>query len=136
MADLVEAAAAPHRRTDRTRPDRRGTRHERRRRHPLAGPAIGNLLDNALRHGTGTVRPTATVDGSRPRLRVTDEGPGFPPEFLPCAFDRFARAEASRTSEGSGLGLAFVHAVALAHGGTAHAQNAYHGSAVTLDLPC
>ncbi|MFJ4035596.1 sensor histidine kinase [Streptomyces griseoluteus] len=70
------------------------------------------------------------------RLTVTDEGPGFPPEFLPRAFDRFARAEASRTSEGAGLGLAFVQAVALAHGGTAHAENTEHGGAVTLDLPC
>ncbi|MFF4401723.1 sensor histidine kinase [Streptomyces sp. NPDC001480] len=55
---------------------------------------------------------------------------------LPRAFDRFARAEASRTSEGSGLGLAFVHAVASAHGGTARAENTGHGSAVILDLPC
>lgn len=67
---------------------------------------------------------------------ITDEGPGFPPEFLPRVFDRFARAEASRTSDGSGLGLAFVHAVATAHGGTAHADNAGHGAAVTLRLPC
>ncbi|MDQ0994700.1 sensor histidine kinase KdpD [Streptomyces sp. V3I7] len=61
--------------------------------------------------------------------------PGFPPEFRPRAFDRFARAEASRTSEGSGLGLAFVRAVVIAHGGTARAENTGDGTAVTLDLP-
>lgn len=82
------------------------------------------------------MRLTATLAGSRLRLRVTDDGPGFPDEFLPRAFDRFARAEASRTSEGSGLGLAFVRAVAAAHDGTARVENTGHGSAVTLDLPC
>ena len=70
------------------------------------------------------------------RRCVADEGTGFPPEFLPRAFDRFARAEASRTSEGSGLGLAFVHAVATAHGGTAHAENTRRGASVTLNMPC
>lgn len=139
LSDLVEAAVAPHLRTA-----------ERTGRTLIAEaadtaidvdprwlqPAIGNLLDNALRHGTGTVRLTAAVHKGRLRLRVTDEGPGFPPEFLPRAFDRFARAEASRTGEGSGLRLAFVQAVATAHGGTAHAGNTGHGSAVTLDLPC
>ncbi|MEU4085862.1 sensor histidine kinase [Streptomyces aureus] len=99
-------------------------------------PAIGNLVGNALRHGDGTVRLTATADDGLLRLRVTDEGHGFPPAFLPRAFDRFARAEASRTGEGSGLGLAFVHAVATAHGGTAHAENSADGAAVTVDLPC
>ncbi|WP_086708074.1 sensor histidine kinase [Streptomyces antimycoticus] len=99
-------------------------------------PAIGNLISNALRHGQGGVHVTATATEGRLRLTVTDEGPGFPPEFLPRAFDRFTRAEASRTSKGSGLGLAFVAAIAAAHGGTAHAENTPTGSAVTLDLPC
>ncbi|MFI6564495.1 ATP-binding protein [Streptomyces sp. NPDC050534] len=99
-------------------------------------PALGNLVDNALRHGHGAVHVMATVEDGRLRLCVRDEGPGFPPGFLPRAFDRFARAEASRTGEGSGLGLAFVHAVATAHGGTAHAENDGHGVIVALDLPC
>jgi signal transduction histidine kinase len=139
LADLVEAAVAPHRRTaERTgrlltvESDDTTVDADVR----WLQPAIGNLLDNALRHGHGPVRLTATVHEGRMRLRVTDEGPGFPPEFLPRAFDRFARAEASRTSEGSGLGLAFVQAVAIAHSGTAYAENTGHGSAVTLDLPC
>ncbi|MFF9361263.1 sensor histidine kinase [Streptomyces griseoluteus] len=139
LADLVEAAVARHRRTAEQAgrvlsadvPDTAIDVDAR-----WLQPALGNLLDNALRHGHGTVRLTATVHEGGLRLTVTDEGPGFPAEFLPRAFDRFARAEASRTSEGAGLGLAFVHAVALAHGGTAHAENTEHGGAVTLDLPC
>ncbi|WP_055548923.1 HAMP domain-containing sensor histidine kinase [Streptomyces sp. NBRC 110028] len=99
-------------------------------------PAIGSLISNALRHGQGDVRVTASATEGRLRLTVTNEGPGFPTEFLPCAFDRFTRAEASRTSEGSGLGLAFVAAVAAAHGGTARAENTPTGSVVTLDLAC
>ncbi|MFE2063343.1 sensor histidine kinase [Streptomyces sp. NPDC059467] len=64
------------------------------------------------------------------------EATGFPPEFPPRALDRFTRAEAGRTGEGSGLGLAFVQAVATAHGGTAHAENTGRGARVVLTLPC
>ncbi|MFF8373618.1 ATP-binding protein [Streptomyces lydicus] len=99
-------------------------------------PAIGNLVDNALRHSHGDIHLTAATHDGHLRLTVTDEGPGFPADFLPRAFERFARAEASRTSPGSGLGLAFVAAVATSHGGTAHAENTEHGAAVTLDVPC
>ncbi|MFF2203540.1 sensor histidine kinase [Streptomyces sp. NPDC058145] len=99
-------------------------------------PALSNLVDNALRHGEGTVRIAATVHEGVVSVCVTDEGPGFTPDFLPRAFDRFTRAETSRTSDGSGLGLVFAHAVATAHGGTAHAENAGNGAAVTLRLPC
>ncbi|MGW3127046.1 ATP-binding protein [Streptomyces sp. NPDC001123] len=139
LADLVGAAAAPHLRTA-EREGRAVTVDAVRAIVDVDGrwlrPAIGNLLDNALRHGTGTVRLTASVDKGGLRLCVTDEGSGFPPEFLPRAFDRFARAEASRTGEGSGLGLAFVQAVATAHGGTAHAENTERGVRVVLALPC
>jgi hypothetical protein len=77
----------------------------------------------------------------RIRARRSVKGPSVHgseglPEFLPRVFDRFARAEAGRTSDGSGLGPAFVHPVATAHGGTAHVDNAGHGAAVTLRLPC
>jgi signal transduction histidine kinase len=67
---------------------------------------------------------------------VTDEGPGFPAQFLPKAFDRLARAEASRASPGSGLGLALVAAVTAAHDGTVRAENLAPGAKVTLDVPC
>lgn len=99
-------------------------------------PAIGNLVDNALRHSRGDVHITAAAHDGTLRLTVTDEGPGFPADFLPKAFERFARSEASRTSPGSGLGLAFVGAVAASHGGTARAENTEHGAAVTFDIPC
>jgi signal transduction histidine kinase len=52
-------------------------------------------------------------------IDVSDEGPGFPTEFATHAFERFARADRARTSEGVGLGLAIVEAIAEAHGGRA-----------------
>jgi signal transduction histidine kinase len=138
LADLVDTAVSPHRRTAERagrglRTDADDTIVDVDARWLV--PAIGNLVDNALHHATGSVRVTAAVRDGRVRVRVHDDGPGFPSEFLPRAFDRFARAEASRTGKGSGLGLAFVHAVAAAHGGTAQAENTGSGAVVTLDLP-
>lgn len=98
--------------------------------------AISNLVDNALRHGTGDVRLAARADGDVVELAVSDGGPGFAPEFLPHAFERFRQGQASRTAVGAGLGLAIVALVAAVHGGAARAENAPGGGAVvTLRLP-
>jgi len=69
-------------------------------------------------------------------LTVTDDGPGFPPGAAGRVFERFYRADPSRSGPGSGLGLAIVRELALAHGGSAHAENvAPHGARVGLVLP-
>jgi heavy metal sensor kinase len=91
--------------------------------------ALGNLIENALRHGAGTIRVSASQDGEWLELHVADEGAGFPADFAPNAFERFSRADQSRGSGGAGLGLAIVAAVALAHGGTATAANGPGGGA-------
>jgi two-component system OmpR family sensor kinase len=93
--------------------------------------ALGNLVDNARRHGAGTIRLKAERKNDLLELRVSDEGPGFAPELLPHAFDRFTRGDEARERGGTGLGLAIVAAVAKAHGGRAHAA----GSTVTIELP-
>jgi two-component system OmpR family sensor kinase len=98
--------------------------------------ALGNLVDNALRHGAGAVRLSALDRNSRVELHVLDEGAGFPPEFLPRAFERFGRADEARTSGGAGLGLALTAAIAEAHRGSAHAENREGGGAdVWLSIP-
>jgi two-component system, OmpR family, sensor kinase len=98
--------------------------------------ALGNLVDNALRHGAGAVRLEAERRDGEVMLRVSDEGGGFPEAFLPHAFERFARADEARGRGATGLGLAIVDAVARAHGGTAEAANRDGGGAVvTLTFP-
>jgi heavy metal sensor kinase len=100
-----------------------------------ASQALGNLVDNALRHGRGRVRLEARRAGGRVELHVRDQGPGFPPGFLGHAFDRFSRADPARQGPGAGLGLAIVAVIAHAHGGGAHAANRDDGADVWLDLP-
>ena len=95
--------------------------------------AVANLVGNALRHGDGEVRVEAHVDGGRLTVTVCDEGPGFPTAFRDQAFDRFSRAEQSRTTPGSGLGLALVRAVAEAHGGRAYLGDG-PGARVVIEL--
>jgi two-component system, OmpR family, sensor kinase len=98
--------------------------------------ALGNLVDNALRHGSGPVRLEAERRDGEVTLRVSDEGDGFPPSFLPHAFERFGRADEARSRGATGLGLAIVDAVARAHGATATAANrAGGGAVVSLVLP-
>ena len=92
--------------------------------------ALGNLVDNALRYGSGTVRLAARQDDGGVTLSVEDEGAGFPAAFLPHAFERFTRADVARTRGAAGLGLALVQAVARAHGGRAIAANLPGGGAV------
>ncbi|MEK6276226.1 MAG: ATP-binding protein [Actinomycetota bacterium] len=98
--------------------------------------ALGNMLDNAFRHGGGRVRLTATVDGDRVTVHALDEGPGFPADLLERAFERFSRAGQARSQGHAGLGLAIVDSVAKAHGGRAGAANRPQGGAdVWIELP-
>ncbi len=91
--------------------------------------ALGNLVDNALRHGEGDVTVGAVAHDSVVELHVRDSGPGFSPDFIDHAFERFARADGARSRGGAGLGLAIVAAVAASHGGDAHAANLPGGGA-------
>jgi len=98
--------------------------------------ALGNLVENALRHGGGAVTLEARTSNGSVELRVSDAGAGFPPGFLPQAFERFSRADEGRSAGGSGLGLAIVDAIARAHGGSAGARNGDGGgSEVWIALP-
>ena len=98
--------------------------------------ALTSLVDNALRHGAGAVRLSAQRENGAVAIHVTDEGAGFPDDFLPHAFERFSRADASRGRGGAGLGLAIVDTIATAHGGAAYAVNRPEGGAdVSLTLP-
>jgi signal transduction histidine kinase len=98
--------------------------------------ALGNMVENALRYGRGTIRLSAESRDGQVLLHVRDDGPGFPEEFLPKAFERFTRADEARSRGGTGLGLAITAAIATAHGGSAHAANVGGGGAdVWLELP-
>jgi two-component system OmpR family sensor kinase len=94
--------------------------------------ALGNLVDNALRHGAGNVWLAARREDGFVVLEVSDEGSGFAPGFESEAFERFTRADAGRTGGGAGLGLAIVQAIAVAHGGRASVVNGSGNSTTTL----
>lgn len=97
--------------------------------------ALGNLIDNALRHGGGEIRIAAGTEGDATVLEVSDAGPGFPEPFRAQAFERFSRADEGRSGGGAGLGLAIVQAVAQAHGGDAALDGAGERTAVRISVP-
>lgn len=101
---------------------------------------VANLLANARQHtppGTPVHVSVTAADGVA-RLEVADEGPGMPPEVAARVFERFFRADPSRSrvAGGTGLGLAIVAAVAEAHGGRATVESAPGaGSRFAVELP-
>jgi two-component system OmpR family sensor kinase len=98
--------------------------------------ALTNMVTNAIRYGEGPVRLAAAERNGHVELHVLDEGPGFVPDFLPVAFERFSRADPARSRGGAGLGLSIVRLIAEAHGGTADAANRPGGGAdVWVSLP-
>lgn len=96
---------------------------------------LQNILDNALRYAApGPVELSAHLDGTATVLTVRDHGPGFRPDDLSRAFERFYRADASRTRDpggraSSGLGLAIARALTEAQGGVITARNHPGGGA-------
>jgi PAS domain S-box-containing protein len=100
--------------------------------------AIGNLVDNALKYGSGNpieVSVERTADG-RARLRVRDGGIGIAPEDVPLLFQAFERLHGDRQYRGLGLGLFIVSEIVRAHGGTIAVDSAPgRGTAFTMELP-
>ena len=90
--------------------------------------AIGNLVGNAVKF-SGSDTPTEVVVLEN-AVEVRDRGPGIDEEDLTRIFDRFYRADATRTLPGSGLGLAIVSDIARAHGGDGYASNRPDGGAI------
>ncbi|WP_443049858.1 HAMP domain-containing sensor histidine kinase [Streptomyces sp. NBC_00287] len=104
--------------------------------------AVVNLLTNARVHTPAGTRVVATVETNGPdcAVRITDDGPGIPPTLLPTVFERFTRADTSRTRTpglggGSGLGLAIVAAITTAHGGRIDVQSEPGRTEFTVRLP-
>ncbi len=101
---------------------------------------VANLVDNASRFvgEGGRVTVELSAHDGNAVLTVLDNGPGIPEEDLPRLFDRFYRADTSRTRTGggAGLGLAIVRAIVSAHGGSIDARNLESGgSSFTVTLP-
>lgn len=101
--------------------------------------AVLNLLDNAAKWSPAGAQVRAQMrqlDDWSVVIEVADAGPGIAEQDLPHVFDRFYRADTSRTMPGSGLGLAIVRQVALRHGGAVWAGRAPEGGALlVLRLP-
>ncbi len=105
--------------------------------------ACANLIDNAIKYGLDAGDPAAAatidlkldLDGETARLSVRDRGAGLHGEALERARERFYRADASRTTGGSGLGLSLVDAVARLHDGALTLDSAAPGLRATVQLP-
>ena len=98
---------------------------------------MANLLENSIRHCPAGVHITVDLgpEAGTPVLRVADSGPGIPEAEFERVFRRFYRVESSRTTPGSGLGLALVKAVADLHGASVALSDNRPGLRVAIRFP-
>lgn len=94
---------------------------------------VRNLLDNARRHATSRVSVALDEDGNEVVLRVSDDGPGIPPDQVDRIFERFTRVDTARDREhgGTGLGLAITADIVRRHGGTVAVEHGHGGGDAT-----
>lgn len=96
---------------------------------------VRNLLDNAQKHGKPPIALSVTQSSSEIVLRVSDSGPGVPPERIATIFEPFDRAATTGAASGAGLGLALVRQIAARHGGTATvSKHAKTGAMATFEI--
>jgi two-component system sensor histidine kinase CpxA len=108
--------------------------------HDALDRAIGNVLRNAARYAadSGPIQIHASQQDGSTLIRISDQGPGVPPETLPRLFEPFYRPEAARrrTTGGSGLGLAITKRCIEACRGTVTAQlRAPSGLEIVISIP-
>lgn len=103
----------------------------------VARRAVGNLAENAARHGRGRVRLAARAAGAQVEVLVDDDGPGVPAADRDRVFEPFVRLDPARGGGGTGLGLAIVARAAAAHGGRVAVEEggALGGARFCLALP-
>jgi signal transduction histidine kinase len=95
---------------------------------------VGNLVDNAVRHGGGA-RVRVAREGGSVVVEVADSGPGIPDAHLPHLFERFYKADPARSGSGSGLGLAIARENARLLGGDIEVESRPGATRFTLRLP-
>lgn len=85
-------------------------------RHLLA-QALNNLLDNAIKYtpDKGLIKLHVAIINDRPTIIVSDNGPGIPPDQYQTVLERYTRLDTARSTEGNGLGLSLIKAVAELH---------------------
>jgi two-component system sensor histidine kinase MtrB len=97
---------------------------------------VANLVDNALEHGGSRVTVRLERDGDDALLEVADDGPGITADHLPHVFERFYKADPSRTGTGTGLGLAIAQENARLLGGSIEVDSEPGaGARFTVRLP-
>lgn len=100
----------------------------------LLARLVANLVENALTHTPPGAAVVVRTDPVGPRLIVSDDGPGVPPEAREAVFQPFHRLDAARATPGSGLGLALVAGAAQAFGARVQAEDAAPGLRVVVDF--
>jgi two-component system, OmpR family, heavy metal sensor histidine kinase CusS len=104
----------------------------------LFSRALNNLVENSLRFTPdgGSIEIALGVNSANATVAVSDTGAGIAPEHLPHVFDRFYRADSSRSSAGTGLGLSLVKSIAELHGGSVNVESKIgHATTVMITFP-